>query len=148
MCPQVHVLEEENISLAEQCSRLHANLETTDKDKHATEKKCAQVCMFNFSLPSFYNLLKLHVTDKFTIITHILKTVGHSFVSFTSSTLLVYLCTVTSAADMAGPFIICWPNCVPLHQLQTRLGHSLYVGLIVYHYISCRHGWAIHYMLA
>jgi len=47
LCPQVHVLEEENISLAEQCSRLHANLETTDKDKHATEKKCAQVCMFN-----------------------------------------------------------------------------------------------------
>jgi len=104
---QVHVLEEENISLAEQCSRLHANLETTDKDKHATEKKCAQVCTFNHSLHSFFTLLKLHVVDKFTIITHILKTVGHSFVSFTSSTLLVYLCSVTSAADAAGQGVTC-----------------------------------------
>lgn len=37
---KVHVVEEENLQLAEQCSHLHATLEAERKEKHHLEKKC------------------------------------------------------------------------------------------------------------
>ncbi|WAR01415.1 BRAP-like protein [Mya arenaria] len=43
MFEKVHLLEEENMSLAEQCSKLHMNLECAIKDKHMSEKKCTQL---------------------------------------------------------------------------------------------------------
>ncbi|XP_060558731.1 BRCA1-associated protein-like [Ruditapes philippinarum] len=37
---KVHLLEEENLYLAEQCSHLHATLEASNKEKQLMEKKC------------------------------------------------------------------------------------------------------------
>jgi len=39
-----------------------------------------------------------------------------------------------------------WFTCVPLHQLQTRLGKALHVDSLMFCYISCRRGWARRYM--
>jgi len=40
---QVHLLEEENLNLAEQCSKFHCAIEVSNKDKQHTEKKCSHV---------------------------------------------------------------------------------------------------------
>lgn len=40
---KVHLVEEENLNLAEQCSHLHASLEAAKKEKQQNEKKCTHL---------------------------------------------------------------------------------------------------------